>query len=274
MRVMGGVVLVWILTAQWTAAQQVLFTSPLVGVQDRFYEQVGVQWAVSWRGSTDQSFFNFGGPSTAVPPFGGFRANSAARFGFGTLGNGAGASLNFTAAQGNSRTVTSAASSVTVANGAIGSFQNATIRPFVTGLVPIVGARSMPLTLTSPLAGRIARLRHVGSVARPPAKSQTLRRRSSDRNSPSPQEWPVLRRRPSTADHGDISIAEIRKRQAVEDSAAAERLRELIDQAKHAEQNGHLGAARIRYERAARQARGDLKRQLLEKVASLRKSAV
>src|SRR5688500_18618584 len=124
------------------AAQQVNLDAPFNTVGHSFYEQVGVRWGLSGR----NWFFNFGGPGPGagvVPPFGGFDPNAGANFGVGFRGNGVNGFLNITAGQGSTTTFGSASPSVTVMNGQTGFFADTQQRPFVTGLVPVVGSPIM-----------------------------------------------------------------------------------------------------------------------------------
>src|SRR5262245_12837964 len=120
--------------AAWPAAaafgQQVNVGTPFNAAGSSFFEQIGVGWGIRGNGW----FANFPGPAPA-PPFGGFDPNAGANFGFA----GPNGFLNFTAGQGANTTFTGQAPSVTVMNGATGFFSDTVQRPFVTGLIPVVG---------------------------------------------------------------------------------------------------------------------------------------
>jgi hypothetical protein len=73
----------------------------------------------------------------------------------------------------------------------------------------------------------------------------------------------------STANHGDLSVAEIRRQQAAQDAARLEEIQVRIEKAQGLEEAGKPGLAKIYYQQAATRADGELKKQLLEKVRSL-----
>ena len=75
----------------------------------------------------------------APPPFGNFDPNSGLRSGVAFGGNGVNGTLGFTFGQGSSRTITSTTPSVTLMDGVPGGITSQTIRPFVTGITPVVG---------------------------------------------------------------------------------------------------------------------------------------
>ena len=111
-----------------------------------FYEQFGTSWGVRGNGW----FFSFGGP--VVPPFGGFDPNAGANFGFA----GPNGFLNISAGQGSSTTFGGQTPMVTVMNGGSGAFFDQTVRPFVTGVIPVIGGQ--PPAFQSVLEERLARL--------------------------------------------------------------------------------------------------------------------
>ena len=113
--------------------QMINTTTPLNQIGSSFYENTGVKWSI--RGPN--FFANFGG--AALPPFGNPDPNSGLRTGVGFSNGRTSGNLGFTFAQGSNRTITSSAPSVTTMNGVPGSFTSQTIRPFVTGITPIVG---------------------------------------------------------------------------------------------------------------------------------------
>ncbi len=268
---------------QPAAAQNVHLSTPMVGVSDSFYEWYGIDWGYRWSGPRGNFFFQRGGSLGTAPPFGGFDPNQAARLGFSS----GGFNFNFTAAQGSNRTITASTPSVTVANGAVGSIRDVQMRPFVTGLIPVVGSRSggrvPPPTLISPLKARLARLQNEPPPQSPrPAPEQAVPRPPQ----PTPDAGelrlgtgtsaPELKLTgsgaaiSSSAERGDISIAEIRRRQAADRVEAAAALQTIIDEARAAESVGRFGAARARYRQAAARASGDLKRELLERLEAIR----
>src|SRR5262245_65970440 len=107
---------------------------------------MGVSWGIRGNGW----FFSFGGP--VAPPFGGFDPNAGANFGFA----GPNGYFNFTAGQGASSTFSGQTPMVTVPNGGTGAFFDQTLRPFVTGAIPVVGGA--PPAFDSILKERLRRL--------------------------------------------------------------------------------------------------------------------
>jgi general secretion pathway protein D len=82
--------------------------------------------------------FRQGSFNAAIPPFGGFDPNQAAQFGFAILSN-IEAYFLIEAAQGDSRTNVLNAPKVTLFNGQQAFVADATQRPFVVGVIPVVG---------------------------------------------------------------------------------------------------------------------------------------
>lgn len=135
------------------SAQQVVVSTPFQSINDSFYENIGMTWGWN-RMRPDGSGFFFNGPGAALPPFGNHDPNSDGRFGFARTGRNGSGFFNFTFGQGNSRSITSTTPSVVVPNGYGGSISDTTQRPFVTGIIPVLGFRPpvpMVPTYTSPL---------------------------------------------------------------------------------------------------------------------------
>ncbi len=283
----------WVANAQPARAQNVYYSTPLVSVTDSFYEWYGIDWNYRWRGPNSNFFFHRGGSQATIPPFGGFNPATAGRLGFSTQGANHAFSFGLTAAQGSHRTITSSTPSVTVSNGAIGSVRDVQMRPFVTGLIPVVGSgsgyRAPPPTLISPLKQRLARLNEESSrpAPRPTAEDDVIAPKDAPKDAPVAADLvlgpgtpsPELSlgtssgssaRTASTAERGDISVAEIRQRREARSREAAEALGRLIEEARSAEAVGRFGAARVRYRQAAARADGEQRTALLEKLESLR----
>ncbi|MDP6554168.1 MAG: hypothetical protein QGF59_32285 [Pirellulaceae bacterium] len=284
-RVLLTVFAAWLLwQAPAVVAQQVYVSTPSVNMSDSFYEWFGIDWGFQSRHRNGNFFFNRGSSQGTIPRFGGFDPASAARLGFTHQGANNGFFFNLTAAQGSNRTITSTTPSVTLSNGAVGSVRDVQMRPFVVGLIPVVGSPPgfgvSPPMLISPLKERLARLRDEQT-------RQTQRKVAPDA-SPSNDTvgTPDLvlgaakksagltlgsraGKSASTAERGDISVAEIRRRQAARAEAEADDLDRMIEEAKAAELVGRFGAARVRYRQAAAHATGDLRRGLLEKLETI-----
>ena len=289
-RLLTVIALLPVLHVSPVVAQQVYVSAPSINMSDSFYEWFGIDWGYQSRGRHGSFFFNRGSSQGTIPRFGGFDPASAARLGFSSQGSGHGFFFNLTAAQGSHRSITSTTPSVNLTQGAIGSVRDIQMRPFVTGLIPVVGSggyRVSPPVLIS-LKERLARLRYeqtrqtkqvkqsvspdppdvptAGEAAGLPdlvlgaAEQPTVNLTHGSRPGPSA----------STAERGDISVAEIRRRQVVRSREEAEELDLLIERAKAAELIGRFGAARVRYRQAAARATGAQQRALLEKLESIR----
>jgi hypothetical protein len=132
-------------TAVWTALPAVFFlggsaagqmlntTVPAGQLRSGSFEDFAFTWSL--RG--DRFFAQSGGPPRV--PFGNAVAGSGLRGGGLAAGGGIRGSLGFSLAQGSSQTVTSSAATVTALPGAPAAISSQTIRPFVTGVTPIVG---------------------------------------------------------------------------------------------------------------------------------------
>lgn len=277
------------------AQQQVTVTTPLIGVRDQFYEHFGVGWGL--RGSRPGSswFLNYGGPMSALPPFGGYAPGSGLQFGMGRTWPGGSGYFNFIAESGSQRTLTMSAPSVTLMNGSSGSIFDGTLRPFVTGLVPVVGGDTIvpyahglpygnpghvtisPPVMTSPLAEKLDRLRSESPRtmatrtvpgSKPPADAEdSLNLSSSTESAPATAS---ASRGPSSAEQGDLSVAEIRRLNAAADARDREELDRLIREAQVAEQAREWAVARVRYQQAAAKATGDQRQELLDSLRRLK----
>lgn len=243
-------------------AQQVNLDAPFHSVGHSFYEQIGVRWGLRGNGW----FFNFGGPGPGAgvaPPFGGFDPNAGASFGFG----GPNGFFNITAGQGSSTTFGSASPSVTVMNGQTGYFADTMQRPFVTGLVPVVGSPIVVPPLLPPYA--------------PPQSvlQERLHRLQTEGPSPSATESPVPAANPgpapaaSSAERGDLSVAEIKARKAADkagrDSALQEEIAVLLEKAQGKIEAGQPSVAKVYLQMAARKASGEQQTEILRQIESL-----
>jgi hypothetical protein len=249
------------LSATDIAAQQVQVSTPLNNVNDSFYERFGIDWGFQGR----NWFFNTGAGNSGIPAFGGYDANADARFGFGFRGSGGSGFFQLAAGQGSSRSIVSSTPSVVMQNGSIGSVRDISVRPFVTGFIPVVG--------DSPVVERLERLRREASTKSSGGVLSDQELLLGVGNSKQARDektaQTVARSSGSTAERGDISLAEIRRSQATTPSKPEGELKQLIEQARLAEASGRAGAARIRYQRAAAKATGELKQELLAKAKSL-----
>jgi hypothetical protein len=168
---------------------------------------------------------------------------------------------------------------ITMFNGVPGSIRDTTIRPFVIGLVPVVGAYPVypvmphfepapPPVLISPLSQKMERLQY--EAARPDAAPRGAAAGPGGAVKADAASAVIVARESSAA-RGDVSLAEIRGHQAAADAAAEREIEQLIAAAQQAELGGLKGLARVRYQQAAAKVTGERRRQLLAEVERLKK---
>lgn len=149
-------------------------SAPFGTAGSTFSENIGVGWGVSG----PNFFFNNGGGG-ALPPFGGHNPGADGALGFGLRGNGYNFNFNLTAGQGSSTTIGSQTPTIVVPNGVPGSLFSGQQRPFVTSIIPIVGAgpavEAPPPSVISPLAERLSRLQAEQTINRAAARSRRER---------------------------------------------------------------------------------------------------
>ncbi|MCU0877788.1 MAG: hypothetical protein MUF06_08405 [Pirellulaceae bacterium] len=247
-------------------AQQVTVGTPFNTAGSSYYEQFGVQWGLRGNGW----FARFGGP--VAPPFGGFDPNAGASFGFG----GRNGFLNFSAGQGSSTTFGSQTPILTLPSGGTGFFADQTMRPFVTGIVPVVGDGPPVVPFRSVLDERLSRL-SVGqrSAGQPATLASAASVATATDAATSASAVPAVSASaagPSTAERGDLSIAEIEASRAHEQAAreAAElaKIDELVASGEAALAAGKAAAARIYWQQAARRAVGEQRARILKRIES------
>jgi hypothetical protein len=252
------------------AAQQMTITTPFHGVRDSFFEFTGVGFGLNFPGGNMGGISNDSGRSSIVGfnpfpvgnnllpvGFAGFDPAGGASFGWGFRGNGFSGGIGISAAQSSDRTMTMAAPSITVTNGVPGFFADVTQRPFVTGLIPVVGGYGgavmpvygpgamMPAYTPGPsvLRGRLARLKNEPGAAR----------QSIAAAQPAEIEEPaggaaasrLAAARGSSAGQAVESVADIRRRQAKEAEAREEEITELRRKMQEAQAAGKSAIARI-----------------------------
>ncbi len=283
-------------------AQYSVISTPFHNVGDSFFERNGVGFGFNIPGGNPGSGnsavvglgpngqfipggglqFRQNGAGNALPQFGGHVPGQDATLGFGILnGNGGGAFFNFSAGQGNNRSNVSQTPMVTVPNGGQGTFIDTFQRPFVTGVIPVVGGGGAPLILNnfgsggfgggfggaapsvSPLAERISRM-YDQQAGPSVGRSREELMASAEEPAPRGYSAPV-----SSAATGDVGVAEIRAQQAAEDAAAQAEILALIERARGLEEQGKANIAKIWYQRAYREASGELKERIAEKLRAL-----
>lgn len=159
--------------------QNVNVTTPLTSTNDSYYENFGVNFGFSFPGGRGSGSRIVGlGPNGQLqpnlifrqnlggfPPFGGYNPGAGGRFGFSRIGpNGGGFSLGMNFAKGSSRSSITTAPSLTVQNGFGGSISSGSVRPFVTGMIPVVGDGGIDNGVTRALQSGQLDLAHRTSV--------------------------------------------------------------------------------------------------------------
>lgn len=123
-------------------AQQVTIATPLQTGRDSFYSNFGTRWSFSHQSANGAMFFRHGGfgPPTA---FGGLDPDSQSLFGVG--GRKGDTSWDFSVIGGQGSDYSSATTTpiLTVPNNGFGFINDTIRRPFVTGVIPVVGGRPM-----------------------------------------------------------------------------------------------------------------------------------
>lgn len=287
------------------SAQYTTVTTPVHTVSDSFFENMNVGFGMGIHGAgfipnndsgpgatigLDPTGaptpnlnlpYGFGGGGGGRSMFGG--GGGGATFGFGMGGSGFNTGTNIGLSQGSSRSMVMQAPTVTIPNGGQGTIIDTIQRPFVTGFIPVVGGAGAPVIVggygvpggfgqpvsppVSPLFERIQRLKAQGGYQRP-AQPRSEQRGGSG-NEPMTLGDGGNSSGPSTAEHGDLSVAEIRRQQAAEGAAADEDLATWIERARGAEAAGKTNVARIYYRMAAGRATGELKQQMIAKYREL-----
>lgn len=212
------------------SAQMVTTQSPLQGNSSSFYEHSHVGWSVH----NPHYFMNFNGGGGA-PPFGGYQPNAGLHGGFG-LNNTA---FDFGFGQGASVNSVSATPVLTTTNGFPGYLFIGSERPFVTGVVPVVGGGFASVPPMGPLASRVAtgQLRtEQGRIVRPEQDQVPVA---------APRQAAIVR--PAVRDE----IAQAPRPAAVSSGAAEPSVEDYLEKGAAAEKAGRLGAAKIYYQLAA-----------------------
>lgn len=254
------VLVIGLLVPSLAGGQNVVVSTPFHQIGDSFSERNGVNFGFD-AGSMQ---FRQGGFNSALPPFGGFDPNAGARLGFSVGGRGGALSFGFAAGQGSRRSISTTTSTIVVPNGGRGTLIDVIQRPFVTGFVPVLGGGIGGLGIGGLGGGGIGSF-GVGFPA--PSLSPPVWTYSYTPGQPIPsdaenrrlariagQSDQLERHELSSAEQGDISVAEIRRQQHAKDAARAAELSALLAAARAAEESGDLNTALRHYD--------DLRRQL------------
>jgi len=275
-------------------AQQINVSTPLINTSDSFFENFGVNFGFNLRGGGNvfgldplgnpirDIQFRQNSAGSAIPPFGGFDPASAANVGLGINRPGGTGLFNLTASQGSSRSIVSQVPSVTIPNGGTGTIIDTSQSPFVTGVIPVVGGGFEPTIL--PLAALYYPTTAQRSQRGPSPLQMAVQRINEDaergvgprlgaaggHRAPSAEQRAAARSSnagPSTAERGDLSVAQIKRQRsaeiAAEQAAEVAELEALIERARGAFAAGKSGAAKIYLRQAISRAEGDQKTDLL-----------
>ncbi len=170
----AGILALALSSSPTVAQRQIRSSAPLQGIGQGFHERMGIAWGFQQQARGGYLFFRNGGPGP-IPPFGGFDANSQAHFGWGGQAGDFRWNLGIVAGQGSSRSFVSQAPGIVLPPGGTGHFYNMIQRPFVMGIMPVVGAPSI-----SPLQERLMRLRYQQWTA---SRSESVERAEASRES-------------------------------------------------------------------------------------------
>jgi len=294
---------------------QVQITTPYHSLNDSYYERIGVDFDFSFkpgRGvvgldahgnptSDGRIHFNQGSFDSALPQFGGHDASTDAMFGIGGLGKKFSPSLRFALGQGSNRSHVMQAPTVVMHDGQTGFVSDTSMRPFVTSVIPVVGAglpMMRPSPPISPVKQALARMEAEKKLARqrqPRAERDVPREQvrvdpfgdpvmprqddgalllGQDRPAPADDDEPLVLKGPpgsgeATPAGGASGAGDNRPQQAKADAARKQEVRSHIQKARRYEETGKLGIAKIYYQQAAARADGELKKELLRKIQSL-----
>lgn len=256
-------------------AQQVNLQMPMVSASDSFYERNGVGFGFRFPGG----FFNQNSFGAAQPQFSN-NPGSNANFGF-SVGKGPyRANFNFSAGQGSRRSIVSQTPSVTVPNGGSGAIFSGTVRPFVTGVIPVVGNVG-PFV---PPTGYAATRRYAapsGPTLYDRYQNYVVKKAAGQLPNTDPppltddekREVEMTEGLASTAGHGDLSVAEIKRKRELgllaEEEAAHREIAALVAKAEGARAAGKTGVAKVYLQQAASRSEGALREQILAAIAQL-----
>ncbi|MDB4756366.1 hypothetical protein OAG56_03260 [Mariniblastus sp.] len=271
---LGPLVLSWpvILTmvlgvASPTLGQMIRTEIPFTTIRNSFYERVGIDFGFNIRGSRggiagDRARGVFGlGPGgqllpnlrfsqgsihSAVPPFGHYDPGTDATFGYQVQNENGGYHLGFRFGKGNTRSITNTTPVIMTSNGATGSILAGSLHPYVTGILPVVGSRSAfpahrPVSVVNPVELKLRQIHmdRAAGIQNDPDQSIGVENLTPARRFGNPS---------STAESGDLSVKEIKRRRqqklVLEAELNNQKVGQWIAKAESALAKGRAGAAR------------------------------
>ena len=251
-------------------AQQIFVETPSTTVSDSFFENTGVNFGFSLPGGQGNGSrvvgldalgrplgnvtFSQGSAGSALPPFGGFDPNSGGRTGFAVLGeNGGGFSLGLNFGSGSTRTLQSTTPGITVQNGFGGTLFDGSIRPFVTGVIPVVGNQRQ-----GPIDNGVTRALNSGQL-----QLGNLGGEQSTYESNYVAPAPV--RSVSSAETSMASVDSIVAAREAKQAARTKKLNSLIKGSFEAEENSDYKTARSMVRKAIKVCKDPVKKKLLRR---------
>ncbi len=249
----------WLATTTPAAAQYSLTATPYQTGSYGFSENINLGWGVAGRGFN----FNWNG-GNANPQFGPFDPNAQAQLGGGFRSGPFSGGFRLTAGQAADTSMVSQTPSVTVMNGQTGYFSDTTIRPFVTGFVPVVGGANY--SIPQPPGG---------SYYASPLQEKLARLQAGERSSPAVAErtsTPVVNGGgggKSSAERGTASVLDIKASQAAIEDAKQKEISDLLAQGDALAAEGKNVVAKLIYQQAARRAEGEQHTAIVAKIKRL-----
>ncbi len=241
-----------------SSAQNINITNPITRLNERSYSHSGINFGFGFPGGSGPGSrvqglgprgnltpwlgFQYGG-NQAFPIFGGYSPNAGARLDFSKRGPNGGFSFGINMAKGSTRTLSSVAPSLTVQNGFGGTLFSGQTRPFVTGMVPIVGGYPSGSFQTGGIDNGVTRALNSGQLDLRPARREETYTPSgpvsfSDEN--------------SSAMTGDLSVAQIKVQREERKRQIDREIKALIVEAKDLEKENRHAEARVCYGKALR----------------------
>jgi len=249
-------VVLGLVLCDFSSAQNINVQTPLQRNSSSYFENFGTNFGFSFPGSngTGSRVVGLGpgglmnnvtfqnGNQGAIPIFGGFDPNSAARFGITQRNsNGGGFSLGLNLAQGSNRQSITTTPSLTTQNGFGGSLQSGSVSPFVTGVVPIVGSQPGDFVPNYEVINRpyngVTRALQSGQFI-PPQPKDTTYQPSAPLN---------YSNAASSATKGDLSVSAIKAERQRKMAAKEARLVNKLKEAKEFESKLDFPSAREKY---------------------------
>lgn len=286
-----------LLAASSGHAQYIGLGLPFQNATESYYQRTGVGFGFWLPGSTTgkgvvglmpngqftpdgRIHFSQGGMHSALPPFGGYDPGADAHLGFAYNGSGGGFRLNLALGQGSSRTLGHTTPSMVVPNGVPGWIYSGQLRPFVTGIYPVVGGLPAggfvgPLQPTSgvnPVDYKLWQLQQQNAEEEVSENGQASLFLGSDESDPGASRS-VPSASNSSAAKPALSVDELKRRREEqlrnEEKERVHKIEALVASSEEAAAQQYYGAARERLRRAIRLAKPQERESLQAKLDEL-----